>query len=275
MSIGLNGDDVFERANTAKSEWNEKVAEEESAINGVWNILENIESKETALKMTLRANDEAEGTEITLTKENYAEHLGKIVTKYTGAPTSITVTSAGNKTYTVSNVYRLYYIDWDNKYGDGNGTIYLKADSTNNTYPLTDNSNNVLDGAADTSGKSKMKALNPLLYKTAGVSAPPSSYKNMSAVRWLTDTDNWDGLKVPSFSAKTNYIVGAPSLEMMIDSYNVHYGLIGDEPDASSITTGTRRKLFYQYPGLNQPRICGSSIRSLSSPRKLSLYNNN
>ena len=39
VSIGLNGDNLFAKANEAKTKWNEKVEEEEGAI---WNALEAI-----------------------------------------------------------------------------------------------------------------------------------------------------------------------------------------------------------------------------------------
>ena len=40
VSIGLNGGDVFNRANQAKTEWNAKVAEEDAKIKEIWDMLD-------------------------------------------------------------------------------------------------------------------------------------------------------------------------------------------------------------------------------------------
>ena len=44
VSIGLNGDDLFAKANEAKMGWNEKVADEDQKLNDAWNILNSIDS---------------------------------------------------------------------------------------------------------------------------------------------------------------------------------------------------------------------------------------
>lgn len=79
----------------------------------------------------------------------------------------------------------------------------------------------------------------------------------MKAVTWLTNTVNWEELKISgsntAISSSINYIVGSPSLEMMMDSYNTKYALTGEKPDYSNIEVGTRKKLFYKYP-LNDNR---------------------
>ena len=146
--------------------------------------------------------------------------------------------------YTVSTSYRLYYVDFDNKYGDGVGTIYLKADSTNNQYALQ------LDETSSAEDSNvRIKQLNPSLY-ASGVNPPTS--ENMKAVVWLLNENNWGDLKKSTKikDNQINYIVGSPSLEMMIDSYNTKYVdvLTGTEkPDCSNIPEGERRKLFYKY----------------------------
>lgn len=115
----------------------------------------------------------------------------------------------------------MYYIDFDNKYKEGAGTVYLKADQGPNNYALQ------LDGNEATS---KIKNLNPSLY-AEGVTAPINTNNNMKAVTWLTDTAKWNGLMTSGTNSeignKVNYVIGAPSLEMMMDSYNEHYKLTG------------------------------------------------
>lgn len=183
----------------------------------------------------------SDGTSITLTKENFGQYLGKVVTNYT--PTTTTVQGA-----TVSTTYRLYYVDFDGKYGEKN-SIYLKADCTSSTKTLT------LDSTSIEDEKVKLKELNPALY-AEGVTSPTATNDNMKAVVWLTNTDNWETLKEgvsEDIKSKINYVVGAPSLEMFIDSYNTHYAdIVGNasEPTATGErnSSSTRIKLFYKYP---------------------------
>ena len=137
----------------------------------------------------------------------------------------------------------MYYVDFDGKYGEKNG-VFLKADCTSNNYTLP-----VTDTTASTADNVKIKALNPSLYKD-GVTSPVASNPNMKAVTWLLNTSNWNSLKTgASLADKVNYVVGAPSVEMMFDSYNTKYGLTGETPDTRALTASTDRvKLFYKYP---------------------------
>ncbi len=270
ISIAINGGDIFSKAADARNQWNSAVATEQEKVNEVWNILNTMTSENNGggtnpaeptatatatatpapagITMTLGA---APGTQVTLTQSDFAQHLGKIVTNYTGAPTTL-----GD--YTVSNTYRLYWIDWENKYGDGAGTIYLKADCTSNNYSL---SREATTEAIDPT-TSVIRKLNPELYKndtTTNQPNPPAvNSDNMKAVRWLLNPDNWfdnthatkltNGL-ASSIAAKVNYVVGAPSLEMMMDSYNAHYGKTESTPTAGDRTASSdRTTLFYKYP---------------------------
>ncbi len=180
-----------------------------------------------------------EGKTVTITKDNVATYLGKVVTNY--VPTATTV-AVGTNTYTVSNNYRLYYVDFDGKYGEKNG-VYLKADCTGNSYALPKT-----DTTASTADNVKIKALNPSLYKD-GATSPTASNENMKAVTFLTNTNNWNSLKTgASLADKVNYVVGAPSVEMMFDSYNTKYGLKDKAINIEELTADTERaKLVYQY----------------------------
>ena len=180
-----------------------------------------------------------EGKTVTITKDNVATYLGKVVTNY--VPTATTV-AVGTNTYTVSNNYRLYYVDFDGKYGEKNG-VYLKADCTNKNYSLP-----ITDTTASTADNVKIKALNPSLYKD-GATSPTASQENMKAVTFLTNTNNWNSLKTgASIADKVNYVVGAPSVEMMMDSYNTKYGLKDKAINIEELTADTERaKLVYQY----------------------------
>ena len=188
----------------------------------------------------------ANGSKVILTKDNFGQYLGKKVTNYktVGGTESVEV---GSSNYTFSTTYRLYYIDFDNKFKDGAGTVYLKADCTSNNYNLP-----MTDISFDTAENIKIRNLNPELYKP-GVTPPKSINSNMKAVTWLTNTNNWEGLVTSGASteigSKVNYIVGAPSLEMMMDGFNTHYNLTNATPDNTERTeTSPRTRLFYKYP---------------------------
>ena len=182
-----------------------------------------------------------EGKTVTITKDNVATYLGKVVTNYVPTATTVTV---GTNTYTVSNNYRLYYIDFEKKYNKDEVSVFLKADCTNKNYALP-----ITDTTASTADNVKIKALNPSLYKD-GATSPTASQENMKAVTWLTNTSNWNSLKTgASIEDKVNYVVGAPSVEMMMDSYNTKYNLTESTPNTGKLTAETARaKLFYQYP---------------------------
>ena len=180
-----------------------------------------------------------EGKTVTITKDNVGTYLGKVVTNYVPTKNSVTI---GSTVYEVSTQYRLYYVDFDGKYGEKNG-VYLKADCTNKNYALP-----ITDTTASTADNVKIKALNPSLYKD-GATSPTASNENMKAVTFLTNTSNWDSLKTgASIEDKVNYVVGAPSVEMMMDSYNTKYGLKDKAINIEELTADTERaKLVYQY----------------------------
>ena len=230
--------DAKQKSDEAALDQNTKLDEYESEINAYLPGQNNGGGGETVVKVTL-----VDGSTVNLTKENFGEYLGKKVTNYKIIDGTETVT-VGSKSYEVSTTYRLYYIDFDNKFGDGAGTVYLKADQGSSNYILQ------TDGNEETS---KIKNLNPSLY-AEGVTSPTSTNNNMKAVTWLTDTAKWEGLKTSGASTElgssVNYVVGAPSLEMMMDSYNEYYKLTGDIPDYTDIPAApdtTRKKLFYKY----------------------------
>ena len=181
-----------------------------------------------------------DGKTVTITKDNVATYLGRVVSNY--KPTTNTVT-VGTTEYTVSNNYRLYYIDFDKKYNKDEVSVFLKADCASNQYELGQ------DTTASTADNVKIKALNPSLYKD-GVTSPTTSQENMKAVTFLTNTSNWNSLKTgASIADKVNYVVGAPSVEMMMDSYNTKYSLTNEKMITDTLTASTDRvKLFYQYP---------------------------
>ncbi|MBR6034153.1 MAG: hypothetical protein IKP28_05430 [Clostridia bacterium] len=242
ISFSANEEGLFAKTkdSTDKYSYNTELMEKE--LNKAFSNLISVNIKLT--------DKDGNSEELTLTKSNFAEHLGKIATDYTGAPTNITI---DGKTYVVSNQYRLFWIDFENKYGDGAGTIYLRADCTNNYYSFmnTDTFETVEGNLAS----SKIRELNPLLYakeKLIGEEktlAPSTDNLNMKVAIWLSDTKKWENLKNnvnPNLSDRINYVIGAASVEMYIDSYNTHYGLT-DETNSENLNSN-RTKLECMYP---------------------------
>ena len=227
----VQGDGIISHAKNARDEYEKAQTNEQTTLEGHLGKIESNIPNKSGPQVIIG------GEKVKLTEANVAQYLGKKVTNYTGQA-SVTI---GNTTYIVSPEYRLYYVDFANKYNDGAGTIYLKAECTSNNYALP-----VTDTSSADAENIKIKNLNPSLYK-AGVISPAASNDNMKAVTWLTNTTNWSSLADTSMSSNINYIVGSPSLEMMLDSYNTHYNLTGDTPDYKAITAGERRKLFYRY----------------------------
>lgn len=119
----------------------------------------------------------------------------------------------------------MFYIDFDNKYGDGKGTIYLKADCTDNKYDL--------QTTTETSGRYLQlnKKWNDSTYTSL-------DQNNKKASAWLLDENNWSALKDSRFGNDLNYVVGGPSLDLFVDSYNTY--LIKN-------TTIDKQKINYRY----------------------------
>ncbi len=209
----------------------------------------NITDEKVVTPETTGSQITADGKTVTLTRENVADYLGKKVKNYTGQPS----VKIGSITYNVSTEYRLYYVDFEGKYGE-KGTIYLKAECSSEAYEIPTTAPKGTDVV-------KIQNLNPGLYNKEDengmpiadqILEPPSDENDgMKAVKWLTNTNNWAGLADESMLGNINYIVGAPSLEMMMDSYNTHYKLKGDEEVSTSdleSNKDARARLYYQYP---------------------------
>ena len=241
--FGDNG--IISRAQIAKSTHEEGKANEANTLEDYASYVGNyLDGKKDDTKKDEGATEgitaTVDGKTVTITKDNVATYLGRVVTNYVPTATTVTV---GTNTYTVSNNYRLYYVDFDKKYNKDEVSVFLKADCTSNNYqlPITDTT------SADASNI-KIKALNPSLYKD-GVTSPTASQENMKEVTWLLNTSNWNSLKTgASLEDKVNYVVGAPSVEMMMDSYNTKYGLKDKTINTDKLTADTERaKLVYQY----------------------------
>ena len=105
--------------------------------------------------------------------------------------------------------YRIFYVDKDNKFGDGANTIYLKADYETSTKLTT----YVPEG----NDLAVYKKMNPSWAAQRGSIAPASWNNNERAAAWLCSPSQWtDYLD----STKATYAIGGPSAEMYVASYN-------------------------------------------------------
>ena len=138
----------------------------------------------------------------TITSANLGQYLGKKV-QYTPATPSTS--------YGTSTTYRLFYVDFANDFGDGAGTIYLKADNDGKNITLSS-----YISYQSTDSYAVMKKINPSWIQ------PETLQTNDKCVSWLADSNVWDGWKDTSLTSKTNYVVGSPSLEMYVKSYNAY-----------------------------------------------------
>ena len=267
--FGYNG--IIARAQTAKDTHEVGKADETNTLDDYASYIGNYldgkggSSGGGTTKPAEGITATVEGKTVTITKDNVADYLGKVVTNY--VPTATTV-KIGANTYTVSNNYRLYYIDFGKKYNKDEVSVFLKADCTGNRYALGQ------DTTASTADNVKIKALNPSLYKEI-VTSPDASNNNMKAVTWLTNTSNWDSLKTgASLADKVNYVVGAPSVEIMMDSYNTKYGLTNGKMITDTLTASTDRvKLFYQYPTTVNSNNYGYEVGPQSASSSKNGYN--
>lgn len=159
---------------------------------------------------------------------NTKAYYGKKVTNYKASDSD-------------TNTYRIFYIDKENYFGDGANTIYLKADFSSTNYSL-------INYASYDSANTKIRTMNPEWAtgktsdtdtKTRGKSEfkdPNAETKevtwnpNEQAAAWLcspvnettytTTTLPWKGYYN---SSAANYVIGGPSIEMYVKSYNQAY----------------------------------------------------
>ena len=107
--------------------------------------------------------------------------------------------------------YKIFYVDTENKFGDGANTVYLKADYKDEKGLTTDISSLTTDDIQ------KYKNMNPVWNAARGTVAQSSWNDNEKASarlcapsQWTTYVDN----------TKATYAIGAPSVEMYVASYN-------------------------------------------------------
>ena len=104
--------------------------------------------------------------------------------------------------------YRIFYVDKENKFGDGANTIYLKAD-----YKTTIGLTSYTPIGSDLE---KYKKMNPSWAAQRG-SSTSSWNNNEKAAALLCSPSQWTSYVD---SSKANYAIGGASVEMYVASYN-------------------------------------------------------
>ena len=107
--------------------------------------------------------------------------------------------------------YRIFYVDKENKFGDGANTIYLKAD-----YKTTTTLSSYISYTPTGSDLEKYKKMNPSWAAQRG-SSTSNWNNNEHAAAWLCSPSQWTTYVD---STKANYAIGGPSVEMYVASYN-------------------------------------------------------
>ena len=188
------------------------------------------------------------GYDIKINSNGGVEKIPEIIAKIRANPQAYYGKKVTN--YKVSdsdtNTYRVFYVDKDNDFKDGYNTIYLKADFSSTSYKL----NNY---ASYDSVNTKIRTMNPDWakgkkldsdIKTRGESEfedPNAETKkviwniNEQAAAYLCSPVNetnkgttslpWKGYYNSEYA---KYVIGGPSVEMYVKSYNQAYNGITD-----------------------------------------------
>ena len=187
-----------------------------SAGNLVLKIDENLTIEEISGKMKISAS----AKQIASDPERY---YGKVAENYT---------QGGLK-------YRIFYVDTENKFGDGANTVYLKADYKT-TIALTDHITYEPEG----NDLAVYKKMNPGWAAERGEIAAASWNNNERAAGWLCSPSQWEDYVD---STKAKYAIGGPGMEMYVASYNDVSHSIGTAKGGLSTEYSTKDVPGYIY----------------------------
>ena len=132
-----------------------------------------------------------------------AEEIAKEPEKYYGKKVT---------NYTIGGLtYRIFFVDTENKYGDGKNTLYLKADAKDD-IKLSEDISKLNDNDIE-----KFKNMNTLWRKKRGELPIDQWNTNEKVSAWLCAPSVWKDF---CDSEKANYVIGSPSVELYMASYN-------------------------------------------------------
>ena len=243
--IELRNTNLFSKTIEAKNKYKQAAEEENNTLddyaNKINEIARGMTTKNNAPKVTKISNTdgskviEISGNKVTVTengttdttiidinkdpssiekdstgnwKDDYDENTKNVLSKVYGTAVEYKSDSDSNKDID-SKTWRIFYIDFANKYGDGAGTIYLKADwKANDTILSRYGSYTPPD-----EDKIILKNMNQKWYTARGTATWNANEHEAS---WLCSSTQWAKYK----NSDANYSMGSPSIEMYCDSYN-------------------------------------------------------
>ena len=220
VTIGMatSNTGIFKRASNAADTWNESRGKENAALASWEDAIDKHAGAGTGTNPSTPSEPVSSitiGTD-TITKTNAKDYFGREVTGYS-----------------TDGTWRLFFIDFDNKYGDGAGTIYLKRDwSANDTNPYAIVTSTSTKYTPSEGAYATMQRMNKA-WSEGAISTSDQTTKrgtlsydllniNEKQAVWLCDPNvsNWSKYKTD----KANYVIGSPSAEMYCDSYNLTHG---------------------------------------------------
>ena len=192
------------------------------------------------------------GNGVVVNKDNVKNYLGKAVS-YTDNDADTNLT------------YRLFYVDFDNKYGDGAGTVYLMADYDSSLKSTLSSFYSNYSSANASDSTMKIKQMNPLWAVTRGLSSVTWNNNEKSAA-YLCDTNEWSDYA----NNDANYAIGGASTEMYIDSYKL--SRIDTQTFGYAYQTSSTPGYVYTVDGVKQNSGWYTNSNTLESNK---MYTNN
>ena len=169
-----------------------------------------------------------------------------------------------------SIVWRVFYIDRENYFGDGYNTIYLKADYGEKT---------ALDNTYSPTSTCIVEQMNPEWAKGIKYDGTIEDARgrvngelpegvtwvsNEKAAAWLCDTEVWQTRKSGKYydSEMAKYVIGAPCVEMFVKSYAKYAGNSYDAGYYKREQTGLNTSYGYMYSldGIEYEWGCSDAI---------------
>lgn len=210
-----------------------------------------IEINDNTIKLTENGKQMEATIDIPSTAENldeskFDENTKNILSKVYGTEVKY-VSDSDSNTDINNKTWRIFYIDFANKYGDGEGTIYLKADWSSNDKNLKEIASNY-----EPTDTSKLEKMNKKWWANR---ENDTWNANEHEVAWLCDISKWTNYK----ATNANYAIGSPSIEMYCNSYNsVNHTANGDVTEnytlnyeySTSNTPGYILKMNGKYPSV-------------------------
>ena len=216
--------------------------------------------KDTLTDISFPLEVTVDGVRVTIKKDSNGEYITEVETNYSGNPSDGKITAkqiaANPKAYygkkvenykaseEDTNTYRIFYVDTENYFGDGENTIYLKADDS---YAYNNKTYNLNSYASYDTANTKIRTMNPLWAAgkkstsdtkirgesefeeqsdgtkkvTWNINEQAAAYlcSPINATTYGTTTLPWKSYYKPN-DANVNYVIGGPSIEMYVKSYN-------------------------------------------------------